>query len=188
MTGLVACGDGGNSSISTAASAPGAGVQGDRLDAETLANSDGAGEKDQQHPDEALVPEEQEAKRTVTGFYSILGSDREAKSPGETTIDSESFCDLMSEKAIAQTIHFAEVSSGIAQKWDCESATELLLVRSDRSGSLETAQRAKVIGVNAEGERATASVRFGGGAVTSISLVKEDREWKLAASLVPLAP
>jgi len=36
-----------------------------------------------------------------------------------------------------------------------------------------------VIGVNAEGDRATGWMRFGKGSVTSMPLVREAGEWKL---------
>ena len=51
---------------------------------------------------------------------------------------------------------------------------------SERSSA---ARNAKIGAVNAEGDRATATVRFGKGApLTSIPLVKEDGEWKLGSS------
>lgn len=91
----------------------------------------------------------------------------------------------MSEQAKAQTVRYAEVSSGIDQEWDCESAVELLVIRSKRAGGFEQNGQAEVIAVNAKGDKATATVRFGDGAVTSLPLVKEDGEWKLGTSSVP---
>lgn len=93
-------------------------------------------------------------------------------------------CDLMSEEAKHQTVVYAERSAGIADvQWTCEKATGLLLRRASQSGGLEKSLRARVVGVNVEGDRATASVRFGGkGAIATIPLVKEDGAWKLAAS------
>lgn len=124
--------------------------------------------------------DEQEAKESASDFYAILEQDTGGAS--RTTIDSESFCDLMSEEAKGQTIYYAKVSSGIAKKWDCESAVDLLVIRSKRMGGFEATQRAEVIGINARGDHATATVRFAGGPATSIPLVKEDGEWKLAAT------
>jgi hypothetical protein len=93
-----------------------------------------------------------------------------------------SVCDLMSEKAKRQTVVYAQRSSGLAKvDWTCENATALLLRRASDAGSLKRTLRAKVIGVNAEGDRATASVRFGR-TISSVSLIKEDGVWKLAAS------
>lgn len=130
----------------------------------------------------APSPDEQEAEQAVTDFYATLGGDEVPADETGAAIDSASFCELMSEEARAQTIRYAEVSSGIAQKWDCESAVDLLAARSERAGGFEEAQKAEVVGVNAEGGRATASVRFGSGPVTAIPMVKEDGQWKLAAS------
>jgi hypothetical protein len=93
-------------------------------------------------------------------------------------------CDLMSEDAKEQTIVYAERSAGLADiDWTCEKATGLLLRRARQSGGLKRSLRAKIVGVNVDGDRATASVRFGGkGPISSLPLVKEDGEWKLAAS------
>jgi hypothetical protein len=132
----------------------------------------------------APSPEERKAERTATDFYEVLGSEEAPGNPGRTTIDTASFCELMSEAAIAQTIRYAKVSSGIDQEWNCEAAVELLVLRA-KGGGFEDVSKAEVIGVNAKGERATATVRFGNGSVTSLPLVKEDGEWKLAASSVP---
>ncbi|HEX2161260.1 MAG TPA: hypothetical protein VHF88_05500 [Thermoleophilaceae bacterium] len=105
----------------------------------------------------------------------------------ETADDNESLtnvCDLMSEKAKRQTIVYAKRSAGLADvEWTCEKATGLLLRRARQTGGLKRSLRAEVVGVNVEGDRATASIRFGGkGPISSVPLVKEDGEWKLAAS------
>lgn len=101
--------------------------------------------------------------------------------------DNESLtkvCDLMSDEAQRQTVVYAKRSSGIADvEWTCEKATALLLRRAGQAGDLKRSLRAQIVGVNVDGDRATASVRFGGkGAISTIALVKEDGEWKLAAS------
>jgi hypothetical protein len=131
---------------------------------------------------EAPTSEEREAKQSVADFYAILGEDKAGDNPDKTAIDSTSFCDLMSEGAIEETIHYAKDLSGTERKFDCEGAVDLLVVRSKREGGLKAGREAKVIGVNAEGDQATATVQFGDGPATSIPLVKEDGEWKLAAS------
>ena len=94
-----------------------------------------------------------------------------------------SVCDLMSEQAKRQTVVYAKRSSGLADvEWTCESATALLLRRSGQTAA-RRASRAEVVGVNANGDRATASIRFGGkGPITTVPLVREDGAWKLAAS------
>lgn len=94
-------------------------------------------------------------------------------------------CDLMSEAAKRRTIVYAERSAGLADvDWTCEKATGLLLRRAGRAGGLERAMRITVVGVNADGDRATATVRFGGkkGRLATIPLVKEGGTWKLGAA------
>ena len=137
-------------------------------------------EFEQRKEAEAPSEEEQEAEQTTTRFYEILAAEKGG--PNRTTIDSASFCGLMSEQAREQTVEYARRSSGIAQKWDCENAVDLLVIRSKRTGGFKGVRNAKVVGVNAEGDKATASVRFGKGPVTSIPLIREDGEWKLAVS------
>lgn len=88
----------------------------------------------------------------------------------------------MSAEAQAQTIHYAKVTARNGQKWDCESAVDLIVIRSKRHGSVEALKGAKVIGVNVEGDRATATVRFADHPAVSLPLVKENGEWKLASS------
>jgi hypothetical protein len=115
-----------------------------------------------------------------------------AKVPARDTLEAAgsnksltTVCDLMSGKAQQQTITYAKRSAGLADvKWTCESATGLLLRRAGQAkGGLKRSLQAEVVGVNAQGDRATATVRFGkNGATTSIPLVKEDGKWKLAAS------
>jgi hypothetical protein len=93
-------------------------------------------------------------------------------------------CDLMSEEAKQQTVVYAKRSAGIADvEWTCEKATGLLLRRAQQAGGLKRSLRAEIVGVNVEGDRGTASVRFGGkGPISTVPLVKEDGEWKLAPS------
>jgi len=142
-------------------------------------------ERQQRRQAGAPTPDEQRAERVATDFYAILGTEKAERNPDRTTVDSTSFCELMGEEARQQTIHYAEASSGIDQEWDCESAVELLVIRSKRAGGFKDTQRAEVIGVNADGDKATATVRFGArGPATSIALVKEGGEWKLGADTV----
>lgn len=182
MAGLGACGGGGESSTTaTEADVPRA-----QPPAEVRAHNEEVQEEyERRQQVQAPAPEEQEAERVATGFYSILGEDEAEENRNRVEVDSTSFCELMSEEAVAQTIRYAQVSSGIQRKWDCESAVDLLVLRSKRAGGLEDVQQAEVIGVNARGEKATATVRFGSGPVTSLPMVKEDGEWKLAPSAVP---
>jgi hypothetical protein len=182
-TSLVACGGGGEASISS--TAPTAQTQAEASPELKRRNAEVEREYQQRKVAEAPTEEEKNAEEATTDFYAILAHDEAAKDKNKTTIDSTSFCELMSEPARQQTIRYAEVSSGIAREWDCESAVEFLVVRSKRSGGFEAAQKAEVIAVNARADKATATVRFGQGPVTSLPLVREDGEWKLAASSVP---
>ncbi len=177
LAGLAACGD--EDSASTSAEAQREAQT--KADAEVRAhNAEVMKEYRERRAAEKPTEEEVEAQETASDFYAILGED--SGGAKRTTIDSSSFCDLMSERAVAQTVEYARVSSGIAQEWDCERTVAFLVIRSKRSGGFKGVKQAKVIGVNAEGDRATATVRFGNGPLTSIPLVKEDGEWKLAAS------
>lgn len=95
-----------------------------------------------------------------------------------------SVCSLMSKAAKRQTIVYAKRSAGLADvEWSCENATGLLLRRASQTGGLKRSLRARVVGVNVEGDRATASVRFGGkGPISTVPLVKEDGKWKLGVT------
>jgi len=147
---------------------------------------------ERRHRAAAPSPEEAEAAESATSFYEALGSPEASEAQGEAEtapeggeplpLDPATFCDLMSEAALAQTVRYAEVASGLDREWDCESAVELLVARSKRAGQLDDLRRAEVLGVNVKGDKATATVRFGDGAATSVPLVKEDGEWKLAGA------
>lgn len=95
-------------------------------------------------------------------------------------------CALMSAEAQRRTIDYVERSAGLANiDWTCEKATAMLLRRTRSAGALKRTQRVTVVGVNAEGDRATATVRFGGrrAPLSTISLVKENGKWKLGTAL-----
>jgi hypothetical protein len=147
----------------------------------------------------ALTGDPEEAREgvaAVDGVYEGFGEAVEegvvaTDVPAGSTLEAAegieslaSVCALMSEEAKRQTIVYAKRSAGLADvEWTCEKANGLLLRRAQQSGGLKKSLRAKVVGVNVEGDRATASVRFGGkGPISSVPLVKEDGEWKLAAS------
>jgi hypothetical protein len=92
-------------------------------------------------------------------------------------------CALMSDEARRQTVDYARISAGLAGvQWSCEKAVALLLRRTRQGGGLKRSLKAEVVSVNAEGDRATATVSFGDGPLTSVPLVKEGGEWKLAAT------
>jgi hypothetical protein len=119
--------------------------------------------------------EEEGAYESVTGTYDALGGDE---------IDTTSVCELMTDEARQQTVEYARRSSGIAKdRWTCDEAVTLLVDRSKRLGGFKRTLEAEVIGVNVDGDRATATVRFGKkGAATALPLVKEDGEWKLGSA------
>lgn len=123
LAGLAGCGDDDSSSTSAEAQTKA------KADAEVKAHNAEV-MKEYKERNAAAIPteDEQEAEETASDFYAILGED--TGGPNRSTIDSEAFCDLMSEQAQAQTIHYAKVSSGIQQQWDCESAVDLLVIRS----------------------------------------------------------
>jgi hypothetical protein len=142
------------------------------------------------------VEEAREGAAAVDDVYAGFGAAVDAGiastkvPPGNTLEAAEGIesltgiCDLMSEEAKNQTIVYAKRSAGLAGvDWTCEKATALLLRRARQSGGLKRSLRAEIVGVNVEGDQATASVRFGGkGPISTVPLVKEDGEWKLAAS------
>lgn len=137
---------------------------------------------------QAQVPtaDEQAATRDLEDFYEILGMGRDTtRASRSVAVYSQPLCALMSEDARELTIDYARRSSGLVKEWDCEGAVDLLVLRSERFGGLKRAKQAEVIGVNAEGDRAMATIRFGGGALTSVPMVREGGEWKLAASPTP---
>lgn len=94
-------------------------------------------------------------------------------------------CEFMSAEAQAQTIEYAEASSGIPGDWSCEKANALLVRRANVASGGRAPGRVKVLGVNADGDRATATIQVGGQPITTVPLVEEDGEWKLAATGAP---
>lgn len=116
------------------------------------------------------------------GLASVDVPARETLENAKRDASLASVCDLMSEDAQQQTIVYAKRSAGLADvDWTCENATGLLLRRARSAGSLKRTIGAEVVGVNVDGDRATASIRFGR-RISSVPLVKEDGEWKLAAA------
>jgi hypothetical protein len=91
-------------------------------------------------------------------------------------------CDFMSEAAQRQTIGYAEASSGLGGEWSCEKAAALLVRRSNVASEGEGPGKVEVLGVNAVAEKATATVQLDGGPARSVALVREEGEWKLAAT------
>lgn len=189
---VAGCGDGGDEPTTTSA------AQVNAAQAEANAKTQKRNEQVREQYEKrqrAAAPSEAEAEvaARTTSFYEALGAgqakgaEAEVADPAEIEIDTATFCDLMSAEALAQTVRYAEVASGIAKEWDCEAAVRLLVNRSKKSGGFEDVRSAEVLGVNVAGDKATATVRFGEGAATSVPLVKEDGEWKLAGAAVGAA-
>jgi len=123
---------------------------------------------------------EEAAYRPAEDVYEAIadvGVDR-----GHAT--AQTLCGLMTDDAIEQTRRYARVASGQGDiDWNCENSVRLLVLRAQRTASFDETLAAEIVGVNVEGDRATASVRFGAhGRVGSLGLVREDGEWKLAAT------
>ncbi len=147
-----------------------------------------------------LSGDREEAKAGAGAVTDIYDDLRQAASAGIPSTDVEvgdtlaaaaddeslaKVCDLLSDEAKERTIVYARRSAGLADvQWTCENATGLLLRRAKQAGGLRRSTKATVLGVNADGDRATATIRFGGrpGHVTTIPLVKEDGEWKLGVA------
>jgi hypothetical protein len=148
----------------------------------------------------ALTGDRQQARQGAEAIVDVYGGIDEAVAAGvatpnvnigdtlEAADESESLtaiCDLMSKAARRETVIYGKRSAGLAGiDWSCERAMGLLLRRTKQSGKLGATQKAQVIGVNAEGDRATATIRFGGpnARASTVSLVREDGKWKLAGT------
>ncbi len=192
MTGaLAACGGDDDSSSSDGAGAP---VSSGSTVATTSKAAETGGDKDGPTLSGDRV-EAQAGLDAVSGVYEGFSAavDKGIASvdvPARETLDNArsnaslaGVCDLMSEEAKRQTIVYVKRSAGLADvEWTCESATGLLLRRARTAGSLKRTIGTEVVGVNVDGDRATASVRSGR-RITSVPLVKEDGKWKLAASM-----
>jgi hypothetical protein len=93
------------------------------------------------------------------------------------------FCEFMSSDAKRETVAYARSTADLRGfKWTCPSAVALLIRRSNQRGTARRMLRAKVIGVNLQGNRGTATLDFGSGPQSTVPLIKEDGEWKLAAA------
>jgi len=125
------------------------------------------------------------AATAVDDVYATVGSLDLPRGSSLVAGGGSALCDLMTEQARKEAVDYVRRSSGRAQKWTCETAVGLLVGRAQRVGKLGRTRQARVVGVNVEGDRATASVKFGKGrGITSIPLVKEEGQWKIGSSPV----
>lgn len=126
--------------------------------------------------------EARNAAEVTDGVYDAIRSMERTGGDKLVAGGGGEICDLMSEAARKQTVEYARRSSGLKEKWTCPKAVGLLVGRSQRLGGFGKTLRAEVVGVNAEGDRATATIRFGKGPLRTVPLVREDGEWKLGTS------
>ncbi|MEX1141511.1 MAG: hypothetical protein WEB79_04285 [Thermoleophilaceae bacterium] len=135
--------------------------------------------------DIALAGNKKEAGQAASAVDDVYDGIRGMERTGGDSLvagGGGEICDLMSRGARKQTIEYARRSSGIKTEWTCQKAIGLLVGRSQRLGGFGKTLKAEVVGVNAEGDRATATIRFGKGPLTTIPMVREDGEWKLGTS------
>jgi hypothetical protein len=182
---------------SSTASADG---QGSRAVKQTGANERDFGGGSRSSASATLVGDREEAQAGVAAVDGMYGNLEAAVRAGvsatnvdvrealESSDDNQALtnvCAIMSEEAQKQAITYAKRSANLADvDWTCEKATGILLRRARQTGGLKRATQATVVGVNADGDQATATVRFGGrkGRISTIPLVKEDGQWKLGAT------
>jgi hypothetical protein len=138
--------------------------------------------------------DEQKAVETIDGTYEVLrvpGARRGTGPPGKASgcneacwrasrrIDGQAMCDLMTEEAQKQTAHYGRTTSGRAEVKTCADGVAVIARRSMALGTFGKSLNAEVVDMNVEGDRATASVTYDGRSIATLSLVKEDGEWKI---------
>jgi len=151
-------------------------------------------------PDDPVSPaaerEKHAAAKTVRETYDGLGNairvgampleeiPRAALLQAQDIKGLAEVCNLLSRDAREEAIDYARRSSGFDDiEWTCEKAVALLL-RSVRVGGREKqVLRARVVSVNIDGDRATATLSFGKGVpLGSAPLVREDGKWRISAT------
>jgi hypothetical protein len=114
------------------------------------------------------------ARAAVTKIYAGL------ERPGD--ISADTLCSVMSRDARRETRQYVNQTVRRGTRYTCEEAIGVLVDRSKGTKGFRGVADARVVAVNVEGDRATATVQFGkGGDEKPIGLVKEDGAWKLAA-------
>lgn len=142
------------------------------------------------------TPDERAGAETIERVYNGLN---EAIAKGIVPLDQDidealdeaqkvdglhRICDLLSDRAREQTTLYVRRTANRGEvDWTCEKAVAILIRRTREDRGLRRAQRARVVGMNVVGDRATATLSFGKGVPQStVALVKEDGEWRLADS------
>lgn len=94
------------------------------------------------------------------------------------------FCDLMSRRAQQQSADYGRRSIGVLEvkKWNCPMGVSLVLRRINQTGEYRPLSRVKIVNLNAEGNKATATISLGKGPLQSVPMVREDGAWKIAAT------
>lgn len=135
------------------------------------ATADRRREADRSAPDSA----ERAPRATVVALYDALGG-----AAGRGRLDAARLCGLMTERARRAMTTYLAAQTQLRDRWSCEAAARRLIERAKRFKGLKRALQVDVIGVNVDGNRATASVRFGKRQpISTLPLVKEDGRWKL---------
>jgi hypothetical protein len=163
-----ACGNDENGSSSTSASSE---TTNERASDSTKGDKDN-GASDRTSAQRAAARQRKQVDAAVTNVYDGFA--------GGGKTDAAGICDLMSERARKQTAHYVEVASGVKKDWTCAKGVEYLSARVERRGDLGRIRQTEVVGVNVEGDRASASVRFGDdGPITTLPLMRERGSWRL---------
>lgn len=123
-------------------------------------------------------------KAIDVGVAPLRGDVREGINEAQNVTALTDICELMSDEAVDETVGYVERTAGYRDiDWTCEKAMAVLMRRVRIAGGLEQARRAKVVGMNIDGDRATATLSFGKGRpLGTVGLVREDGDWKLAAA------
>ncbi|HYI81081.1 MAG TPA: hypothetical protein VEW67_09500 [Thermoleophilaceae bacterium] len=144
-------------------------------------------------PSEAELEQRREGAEAVEGVYGDLADAVAQKSVAPLTIDLrrglegaeeveslQGICARMSKQAREQTVEYARVTARLSDvDWTCEKSVALLARRARQSRRGKAVRPVEVVGINVDGDRATATLDSGKGPRTTVPLVKEDGAWKL---------
>lgn len=147
--------------------------------------------------DGEYVPEpgsqEEKAFKSTTKTFKHMGEATKVWTVGRLSMDVrtalahtghdpafEEVCKLLSESARKETVEYARDTARLADvNWNCEKAVSILVRRANVAETANEVRKAEVVGMNVEGDAATATIKFGDQPLSSVSLVKENGEWKI---------